>query len=284
MKRILGLMCLLLCGCSQGTHSTVDTLAPGSLLKDCDICPEMVVLPQGSFIMGTPADEVARQPDEGPQHEVIFSRPFAIGIYPVTAGEWEAYRQEAGVSGRSGDTRPGRACTQGKPSYPQDPRQPAVCMTYHDVQDYVRWLAAKTGKPYRMVSEAEWEYAARAGSTGAFPFPFDQEGVYTINKHANTYSDADGFAYTSVAGSFPPNAFGVFDMHGNVYEWVADCWHGDYVGAPVDGSAWTEFMCSSHQIRGNDWIEPPMFSRSGNRNDRAPEVFGDWLGFRVALD
>jgi formylglycine-generating enzyme required for sulfatase activity len=111
-------------------------------------------------------------------------------------------------------------------------------MTYYDVQDYVEWLSKKTGKTYRMVSEAEREYAARAGSTGPFPFPLDPGADYEISQHANVYGPKDGYSFTSPVGSFPPNAFGMYDMHGNVYEWVADCLHDNYVGAPTDGSAW----------------------------------------------
>ncbi|QHB29106.1 chromophore maturation protein PvdO [Pseudomonas monteilii] len=153
----------------------------------------------------------------------------------------------------------------------------------------MRRAATSPGSPRRPASPTAWsarperEYAGRAGSTGPFPFPFDQEGEYQISKHANTYGPRDGFTYTAPVGSFPANAFGMYDMHGNVYEWVEDCWHTDYVGAPTDGSAWTTGgTCTHRQIRGNDYLEPPIFSRSGNRNEREPDVRGDWLGFRVA--
>ncbi|WP_244216304.1 formylglycine-generating enzyme family protein [Phytopseudomonas daroniae] len=258
---------------------------PGTVFKDCKDCPEMVVLPAGSFVMGTPEDELGRQPDEGPQRTVTFAKPFAISRYPVTAGELDAYIKASGVVIKSGDERPGRWCEAGKPSYEQGPRQPAVCIDYYEVQAYTQWLSEKTGKPYRMISEAEREYAARAGSTGPFPFPFDEEGDYQISKHANTYGPKDGYTYSSPVGSYPPNAFGVYDMHGNVYEWVADCWHKDYVGAPTDGSAWIEDdSCKLAHMRGNDWGEPPIFSRSANRNDRPKTIRGDFLGFRVARE
>lgn len=286
MKRTFYLAIILLAGCSyqEEPESTVGAMPPGTLFKDCDVCPEMVVLPAGSFIMGAPQDELGYQPDESPQHEVTFKKPFAMGIYEVMATEWEAYVQETGAPRRSGDTRPGRACTDGKPSYPQGPRQPAVCMTYHDAENYVKWLSEKTGKSYRLPSEAEWEYAARAGSEGPFPFPFDEEGKYLINNHANTYGDTDGYEYTSPVGSFPPNAFGLFDMHGNVHERVADCVNPSYEGAPTDGSAWKKGDCERRIMRGNDWIEPPIFSRSANRNSRPVDLIGDWLGFRVVRD
>ncbi|PTV53657.1 MULTISPECIES: dihydropyoverdine dehydrogenase [Pseudomonas] len=261
---------------------------PGEVFQDCKAgCPEMVVLPAGSFVMGTPDDEPGKQPDEGPQHTVTFAKPFAISRFQVTAGELDAYIKETGVVIKDGDKRPGRLCQASKPRYQQGPRQPAVCVDYYDVQAYAQWLSKKTGHTYRMLSEAEREYAARAGSTGPFPFPFDEEGDYQISKHANTYGPKDGYSYTSPVGSYPPNAFGVYDMHGNVYEWVADCYHKDYVGAPSDGSAWMEAdggLCQAAHMRGNDWGEAPIFSRSGNRNDRERTVRGDFLGFRVARE
>ncbi|MGE8154891.1 formylglycine-generating enzyme family protein [Pseudomonas vancouverensis] len=254
---------------------------PGKVFKDCRDCPEMVVLPAGTFTMGTPDDEVGREPDEGPMHEVTFDKPFAMSRYQITAGEWNQYMKETGITLPDGDTRPGRACTNGKPSYPQGPRQPAVCMNYAEVSAYVTWLSLKTGQHYHIVSEAQREYAARAGSTGPFPFPFDPGTEYSIATHANTYGPTDGYSFSSPVGSYPPNAFGLYDMHGNVYEWLADCYHPDYVGAPTDGSAWTEPDCDTLRIRGNDWGEAPVFSRSGNRNDIDPATRGDWIGFRV---
>lgn len=257
---------------------------PGSVFKDCKNCPQMVVLPAGQFTMGTPDDEVGRQPDEGPLHPVTFAKPFAISRFQVSAGEWDSYLRETGVKIADGDTRPGRLCKAGKPSYAQGPEHPAVCMSFFDTQDYVAWLSKKTGKHYRIISEAEREYAARAGSTGPFPFPMDPDGEYQITRHANTYGPKDGYSYSSPGDAFAPNAFGVYDMHGNVYEWVADCLHDSYVGAPSDGSAWDEVDCKVRHIRGNDWGEAPIFSRSGNRNASVPHNRGDWIGMRVARD
>ena len=253
---------------------------PGSVFRDCSkACPEMVVLPAGTFTMGTPDDEMGRQDDESPQHPVTFAKPFAISRFQVTAGEWEAYLKATGVKIPDGDDRPGRRCTASKPSYQQGPRQPAVCMSYAEIEQYVQWLSRSTGKHYAMVSEAQREYAARAGSTG--PFPFEPDANFEISQYANVYGPKDGFSFSSPVGSFPANAFGVYDMHGNVYEWVADCYHDSYTGAPADGSARTEPGCRQIVIRGNDWGEAPIFSRSGNRNTTVRDDRGDWLGFRV---
>lgn len=257
---------------------------PGTVFKDCKHCPEMVVLPTGTFKMGTPDDEVGRQPDEGPIHDVTFVKPVAISRFQVLAGEWDRFIRENGYKMPDGDDRPGRKCTAGKPSYPITAKHPAVCMDFAEANAYVAWLSKKTGKHYRLVSESLREYAARGGTSGPFPFPFDEGEKYGIAKHANTYGPADGYSYTSPAGSYAPNAFGVYDMHGNVYEWVEDCEHDSYVGAPSDGSAWLTGQCEVRQIRGNDWGEAPIFSRSGNRNSLYSNVRGDWLGLRVARD
>jgi formylglycine-generating enzyme required for sulfatase activity len=271
----------VLATCSLPALAAPVSDTPGTVFRDCtSACPEMVVLPAGTFSMGTPADEMGRQDDEGPQHPVTFAKPFAISRFQITAGEWAAYQKEAGVVIADGDDRPGRRCTNSKPSYTQGPRQPAVCMSYHDAEQYAAWLSKKTGQPYSLVSEAQREYAARGGSTGLFPF--EPDANFEISKHANVYGPKDGYSYSSPVGSFPANAFGVYDMHGNVYEWVADCYHDSYHGAPTDGSAWTEAGCERVSIRGNDWGEAPIFSRSGNRNNAYANNRGDWLGFRVA--
>ncbi|MHC8319532.1 dihydropyoverdine dehydrogenase [Pseudomonas sp. GB2N2] len=259
-------------------------IAPGKVFKDCKDCPEMVVLPAGTFTMGTPEDEVGREPDEGPQHPVTFAKPLAISRFQVLKGEWDAYLRDTGYVMPDGDDRPGRECKAGIPRYEYTHKHPAVCMDLKEATAYVAWLSKKSGKAYHLVSEALREYAARAGSNGPFPFPFDEGKEYSISKHANTYGAADGYNFTSPAGSFPANAFGVFDMHGNVYEWTADCLNENYIGAPSDGSAWLTGDCKVQRIRGNDWGEAPVFSRSGNRNAAFPDARGDWLGFRVARD
>ena len=242
----------------------------------------MVVLPAGSFTMGTPENELGRQPDEGPLHTVTFARPFAISRFQVLARELQAWQREAKVTLPDGDDRPGRLCSNGKPSYPQGPEQPAVCISYDEVKAYVAWLSKKTGKHYRMLSEAEREYAARAGSEARSPSPRRRQGLQ--HRPARQHLRRRRRLHTSPAGSFPANAFGIHDMHGNVYEWVADCQNDDYQGAPVDGSPWLAGNCASRMIRGNDYSEAPIFSRSGNRNDRDPATRGDWLGFRVARE
>lgn len=265
-------------------HASHAELHPGKVFKDCKDCPEMVVLPAGTFTMGTPDDEVGRQQDEGPMHPVTFARPLAISRFDVLAKEWKVFIKDTGYQMPDGDTRPGRECIAGEPRYPVGPTQPAVCMDMAEVQAYIAWLSNKTHQHYHMMSESIREYAARAGSSGPFPFEFDEGKTYSIARHANTYGPEDGYSYTSPAGAFAPNAFGVYDMHGNVSEFLEDCAHDNYIGAPSDGSAWTEPNCQLQQMRGNDWTEAPIWSRSGNRNNIYATDRGDWLGFRVVRD
>ncbi|MFB3803236.1 formylglycine-generating enzyme family protein [Pseudomonas sp. K1(2024)] len=259
---------------------------PGKVFKDCKDCPEMVVLPAGTFTMGTPDDELGRQPDEGPLHEVTFKKAFAVSRFQVQNGEWKAYLRSSGYQVPNGDTRPGRECIAGKPRYPQGDKQPAVCLNFHEAEAYAAWLSKKTGHVYKVQSEAQREYAVRGGSSGPFPFPFDEGEEYSIAKHANTYGPKDGFSYTSPAGSYPPNPYGVYDGHGNVYEWTRDCYVDSYATAPTDGSPQTKSSeCADRRvIRGNDYTEAPIFSRSGNRNERSSTLRGDWLGFRVVRE
>ncbi|RON47139.1 dihydropyoverdine dehydrogenase [Pseudomonas frederiksbergensis] len=278
------LLAALAVSLAPGIAQASEPAKPGKVFKDCKDCPEMVVLPTGTFTMGTPEDEVGREPDEGPMHPVTFAKPLAISRFQVLKGEWDAYIRDTGYVMPDGDDRPGRECKAGIPRYEYTNKHPAVCMDFAEVNAYVAWLSKKTGQQYRLVSESLREYAARGGTSGPFPFPFDEGKEYSIAKHANTYGAADGYNFTAPAGSFPPNAFGVYDMHGNVYEWTADCYNEDYVGAPSDGSAWLTGKCQFKRIRGNDWGEAPVFSRSGNRNALVPGDRGDWIGFRVARD
>lgn len=187
LKPLTALALTALCGALLPGLAQAAAPQPGKVFKDCKDCPEMVVLPAGTFTMGTPEDEVGREPDEGPMHEVTFAKPFAMSRFHVTAGEWDSYVRQTGVKIANGDDRPGRECIAGKPRYPQGPRQPAVCMDMDDIKNYVAWLSKKTGQQYHMVSEAQREYAARAGTSGPFPFPFDEGKGYSIARHANTY-------------------------------------------------------------------------------------------------
>ena len=249
----------------------------GERFRDCDgtWCPEMVVVPAGSFLMGSPSSEWGRDDDEGPVHRVRIAKPFAVGVYEVTFAEWHACVSDGGCKGHRPDDKGwGRG------------RRPVINVSWNDAQLYVSWLSRKTGEPYRLLSESEWEYAARAGTRGPFHF-----GTKILVSQANydgryTYGSGRKGGYrrrTVPVGSFPSNEFGLHDVHGNVREWVEDCWHGDYQGAPADGSAWTSGGdCGRRALRGGSWISAPGFLRSAFRFRSASGIRDHLNGFRVA--
>jgi len=238
-------------------------LTKNGRFRDCAQCPEMVVVPAGEFMMGSRFWEKGRNGSEGPVHRVRIGR-FAVGIYAVTFEEWAACVADGGCGGYrpEGDGWGGG-------------RLPIIRVSWEDAQSYVRWLSSKTGEHYRLLSESEWEYAARAGTTTPF-----HTGRTISTKQAN-YGSSPGQP-TSV-GTYPPNAFGLYDMHGNVWEWVQDCWNGSYRGAPNDGSAWESGDCVRRVLRGGSWCNfEPRSLRSANRDRRAAGGRDGSLGFRVA--
>ena len=196
---------------------------------DTVITHEMIIVPSGTFTMGSPADEPSRWMDEGPQHQVNI-RSFAVGKHEVTRGQFAAFvdatEYDAGNCWRN-------------PGFTQTDTHPVVCVSWNDAKAYINWLLAKSGRQYRLLTEAEWEYVARAGTTTAYHF-----GA-TISPSQANYNNTE----TVVVGSYPANAFGLHDVHGNVWEWVEDCWHNNYNGAPSDGSAWTSNCYDENDVR-----------------------------------
>jgi len=280
------------------------TLSPGDSFKDCDVCPEMVVVPAGTFLMGSPSYEKGRNAKrEGPVHRVRIERPFAIGKFEVTKAEYAEFVTTTGYSGGSSckttdgtgkwEDRSGRSWHD--PGYRQSDREPVVCVSWQDASAYLEWLSRKTGKTYRLPSEAEWEYAARAGTTTArswgeaadlacrFANVHDQTSASTNNFSHSAHECDDGFPQTAPVGSYSPNAFGLHDMIGNVGEYVEDCWTESYTGAPADGSARLDGDCTKRIIRASSWSKSPAFARSAGRAgaDSADRYDND--GFRVAL-
>jgi formylglycine-generating enzyme required for sulfatase activity len=241
-------------------------LKPGASFRECaKDCPEMVVVPAGRFTMGSPASEPGRYDDEGPQHGVAIARPFAVAKFDVTFADWDACVAVGG-------------CPQADDSgYGRDAK-PAINVSWDEAQQYVAWLSKMTGKPYRLLSEAEWEYAARAGATTAYYW-----GAALGKGNANC--DGCGSQWdakeTSPVDSFKPNGFGLYDMAGNVWQWVEDCRHSDYNGAPSDGSAWTTGDCKYRVVRGGSWNLGPQILRSANRSWDAAGIRDLDLGFRV---
>jgi formylglycine-generating enzyme required for sulfatase activity len=238
-----------------------EQLPPGRVFRDCPECPEMVAVPAGAFMMGSPESEVGRKEDEGPQHRVTIAKPFAVGKFEVTFAEWDACVADGGCKHRPGDRGWGRG------------RRPVIDVSWHDAKEYVAWLSRRTGKTYRLLSEAEWEYAARAGTTTRYAF-----GDTISESQAQYYADRP-----VEAGSFPANGFGLHDMHGNVWEWVEDTWHHGYQDAPGDGSVWQGGVVSFRVLRGGSWDSFPDFLRSAYRFKGAPpDDRSEIGGFRVA--
>lgn len=243
-------------------------LQEGQTFRDCPECPEMVVVPAGSFTMGDDPNDPERDRDASPQHRVSI-RSFAAGKFEVTFAEWDACVAAGGCGGHRPDDR-----GWGRGS------RPVINVSWDDAKQYVGWLSRRTGKTYRLLAEAEWEYAARAGTTTAYPW-----GGQASNEYAN-YFGLEGRdewdTQTAPVGQFPSNRFGLFDMHGNVWEWGEDCFNKSYNGAPSDGRGWTAGDCSLRVIRGGSWGSNPRLLRSATRLRNNPSLRSGVLGFRVA--
>lgn len=240
--------------------------------------PEMVVIPAGSFTMGSPSNEAGRFDNEGPQRTVRIGYALAVGKYEVTWTDWEACVDD-GSCPAANDDKFGQG------------RRPVTYVSWKDAQTYVSWLSSKTGETYRLLSEAEWEYAARAGTTGRFSNNGGDSQVCEIGNGAkgssngsypNTACQDRYINKTAPAGSFAPNAFGLYDMHGNVWEWVEDCYEAGYAAEPSDGSAYTKSSCRKRVIRGGSWRNKPQYLRSAHRGWTTPGNQNVNIGFRVA--
>ena len=254
-----------------------------AVFKDVDApwCPEMVVIPAGTFLMGSPPGEKGREDDEGPQHCVTIGYRFGIGRYPVTVGEYRHFVEATDRCHRGGMfvwTGSGwehdNAKTWRDPGFAQSDLHPVVGVTWDDAQAYVEWLSHVTSKIYRLPSEAEWEYACRAGTTTHYSF-----GVEITNTQAN---HAMKVGRTTEVGAYPPNPWGLGDMHGNVFEWVKDALHDSYQGAPLDGRAWVDHAGAGRVFRGGAWNVSQPFLRSACRGGSIPLLRGAYLGFRLA--
>lgn len=238
--------------------------AAGQRFRDCAECPEMVVVPAGSFLMGAPEKEPYSHETERPVRRVTIEKPFAVGIYEVTFDEWDACLADGACNGYRPDDRGWGGG-----------RNPVTDLMWEDSRTYLAWLSRKTGQRYRLPSEAEWEYAARAWTQTAYSF-----GDSVVPSQANYWSS--GWRRTLPVGSFEPNGFGLFDMHGNASEWVQDCWHPSYVGAPTDGSAREVARCLERVERGGSYDSGGLSVRAAIRFGWSPH-FRHWsLGFRVA--
>ena len=298
---ISGLVLVLLAGLPAAGQEA------GEVIRDCEACPSVIVIPAGPFLMGSPESETARSGEGGPgserpQHEVTFAAPFAVGRYEVTFAEWDACVEAGGCGGyRPSDEGWGRGS------------RPVINVSWLDAKAYAEWLSGHTGESYRLLSESEWEYVARAGSEtrwywGDGPSPdqcrhangrdldADEALRPSPNPYVRTAECRDGYVHTAPAGTYEANGFGVYDLLGNVFEWTEDCFRipsevpvpaaqfNVYDGAPDDGSAWTDGSCQWRVWRGGSWGATPGNLRSAARFSAESVTRQSNAGFRVARD
>jgi formylglycine-generating enzyme required for sulfatase activity len=277
----LALICLLLMpSLAEARNQRSAPAAPQAhSFRDCPMCPDMVEVPAGEFLMGSPATEIGRGKDEGPQHRVVIAQPFAVGKYSVTFAEWDACTAQGGCSYKPNDEGWGRG------------KRPVINVSWQDAAQYTAWLAKKTGKAYRLLSEAEWEYAARGVTKISEPYAPFHTGLTINYKQANydanfTYGPGKMGVFrqkTLDVGSFQPNSFGLYDMHGNVWEWCADWYDGMYYGK---SKRFTDDMGpdsgTARVIRGGSFVNNPPFLRCSFRGRAKPWFRNGDLGFRLA--
>ncbi|MCB1777143.1 MAG: formylglycine-generating enzyme family protein [Candidatus Competibacteraceae bacterium] len=262
---------LLAKGSEQGFQPSTPGQTFRDKLKAGGEGPLMVVIPAGRFVMGSPSDEPERWDSEGPQREVHIAQPFALGAYAVTFDDYDRYC-DAMKQMKPSDAGWGRG------------NRPVINVSWDDARAYCAWLSKQTGRVYRLPSEAEWEYACRAGVDTPFHF-----GVCISTDQANfdgafTYNDSkegQDRQQTVPVGTFSPNAFGLYEMHGNIWEWCQDAWHDDYDGALTDGSAWEADETGVRVVRGGSWADLPGGARSAARDLNFPDARSVSLGFRV---
>ncbi len=263
---------------------TLSDLKRGQVFKHCEACPEMTIVAPGTYRMGSPASHPIRAENETPAHSVTINHRFAIGTFEITFDQWAACVSDGACKQKPNDFLFGRAT------------RPVIDVSWADItEDYLPWLRTKTGQPYRLPTEAEWEYAARAGTqtpyaTGAV---LNKASANTNGRYVIKPKKGQNIQATCPVGSFKPNPWGLYDMHGNVWEWVADCWHKSYNGAPKNGSAWSagcqSIKSANKDIvnlriqRGGSWYAPTSYARSASRRAMATEHRGIYTGFRLAL-
>jgi formylglycine-generating enzyme required for sulfatase activity/class 3 adenylate cyclase len=242
-------------------------LSPKTSFRECADCPEMVIIPNGSFVIGSAESEKGHRSEEGPQTEIKISRSFAIGKFEITFNNWDACVRNGGCRHNPQDRGWGRG------------NRPVFYVSWQDTQAYVKWLSKVTGHTYRLPSEFEWEYATRAGTKT--PYWWGKE----IGKGRATCEGCNDYEEnkTTPVGSFRANSFGLFDVHGNVWEWTSDCWNGTFAGAPTGGAAWTTGNCDKRVLRGGSWgIKPKHLRASRRRSDKITLRSGK-RGFRIAM-
>jgi formylglycine-generating enzyme required for sulfatase activity len=299
---------------AQQPLSDIEGATPGTVFRDCAACPEMVVIPLGTITIGSPDSEHGRDPDEQPQRRVTIPSAFAVARFELTRGQFSAFISDSGYASEGGGNcwywnEQERNAKNDDPrrnwrdvGFAQENNHPVVCVSWRDAKAYTAWLSSRTGRQYRLLTEAEWEYGARAGSaTPRFWGADPNDACYYANVGDLAFTRSllsrqsgpkvsaiayhqcdDGYAYTAPVGRFRSNGFGLYDMMGNVLEWVEDCWNDSYDDAPSGGSAWLTGDCRRRVARGGGWSDIPNFVRSANRDGKAAGLRMLNLGFRVA--
>jgi formylglycine-generating enzyme required for sulfatase activity len=279
-------------------------LKPRDAFRECENCPEMVMVPAGEVLMGSDRDDIdggIAAANEGPQHKAVIRQPIAVGRFEVTRDQYAAFVTSSGY--KTGDhcvtfenNQPQERADRSflNPGYAQDGNHPAVCVSWVNAKAYVDWLSRTTGKSYRLLSEAEFEYAARAAGSSRYGFGNDPgelckfaNGADQSAKAAGLPANApymnckDGYPFTAPVGSFAPNAFGLYDLIGNVWEWTEDCFYGDYATARLESASRSTEVCGSRTLRGGDWFSTEQSLRPAVRAKADPDAHNDDIGFRV---
>jgi formylglycine-generating enzyme required for sulfatase activity len=273
--------------------------------RDYEAGPEMVVVPAGSFTMGSPEHEVGHYADERPQHKVTIARLFAVGRHAITRGQFAAFVNDTNYKMDGGakvwtevDWKVDPKASWRNPGFQQDDSHPVVCVNWDDGNAFASWLSGQSGKTYRLLTEAEWEYVARAGTTTPYWWGSSihtTRANYDGTKWTGIQTFIGNYTYgggtkgewrksTVPVGSFGPKSWGLFNVHGNVFEWCEDVYHANYNGAPADGSAWLEGGdVSDRMVRGGSWMSPfPSYLRSASRRWDTTDIRCIDLGFRLA--
>jgi formylglycine-generating enzyme required for sulfatase activity len=272
--------------------------------RDCPTCPELVLVPPGEVTIGSSADTVDRSPGEGPRRRVRLAQPLAVGKFEVTRVQWQEFVTATGYQTEDGcqfyDGHFGYVLEHNwrTPGFPQRPDHPVVCVSVPDAERYTAWLSERTGRHYRLPSSVEFEYFNRAGSDAPWFWGtasteactwanVGDNGAKAAYPKQQVHNCSDDYLHTAPVGSFKPNAFGLHDTVGNVFEWTTDCWHADFDGAPADGSPWMEAQhgdCAFRTPRGGSWVSGPNWTRAAAQSKDPLNYRSFLLGFRVVAD
>ena len=275
-------------------------LLSGDVFTDCPTCPLMKVLPPGRFEQGSADGDADAAPFEKPRHAVTLARSIGFGTDEITRAQYKEFvddtkRKVTGCASYDGAWVMRADLDWSHVGYPQSASHPVTCVSWQDAQAYAAWLSAKTGQHYRLPSASEWEYAARAGTDASRPWGASIGEACAAANVADlsaaerfpgwsVHPCSDGYVFTAPVGAFAANAFGLSDLFGNVFEWVEDCWHDNYVGAPNDGSAWVQAGCTQREMRGGSWFTTPAYVRAAYRNRFEPDYRSNSIGFRLVRD